>query len=228
MRLVTLSLATDGLQALGLFPSRFFRHNESLEVLQAFRLAGTDVTLLVKILRRDRGPSEAEVARQGEALKRRYGLEHFELLGVEEERNAYTVLLRVSMTEGMGEMLRGLGPDLLPARPFLITEPKSLVSFYATDTQLAAVRDLMNAAGLAYSIARSRRVSDRDLRPLGALTERQMHLLRLAHRLGYYEVPAKIRLAHLAEIAGVSKAAVSKQLRIAEGKIFAEVLEGMR
>lgn len=224
MRIVTLSLPTDRLTGLGLFPGRFFRHNETLEVLQAFRLAGTDITLLVRILRKGRGPSEAGVARQGGALKRRYGLEHFELLGVDDEQREYTVLLRVSMTEGMGEMLRVLGSDLLPTRPFIITEAETLVSFYATDAELAAVRELLSALGLAYEVARSHQVSERDLRPLGNLTERQMHLLRLAHHLGYYKVPARTKLAHLAEIAGVSKAAVSKQLRLAEGKVFSEVL----
>ena len=144
MKLVTLSLPTPRLLQLGLFPERFFENNASLELLQAFRLGGDDVTLLVRIQRKRRGPTEAEVARQGAELRERYSLKHFELVGIDRGAREYTVLLRVSMSEGMGEMARRLGADLLPAQPCKVEEDRSLVSFYATDTQLNRVRDLLS------------------------------------------------------------------------------------
>lgn len=223
MRRIALSVPTASLVRLGLFPGRFFEHNESLEVTQAFRLAGEDVTLLARIIRKGRGPTMDEVRRREAELKERYGLRHFELLEVNEEATRYTALLRVSLTEGMGEVFGLLGSDLLPARPFAFREERTLVSFYATDSQLQTVRALMEGLGVEYEVERSRRVAGRDLRPLGSLTERQRHLLQLAHRLGYYRSPARTNLAHLAEIAGVSKAAVSKQLRAAERKMLDEL-----
>src|SRR3990172_12379356 len=81
MKLTTLSVPTARLVELGMFPARFFRHNASLEVLQAFRLGGRDLPLLVRIQRKGRGPTEREVERQGAELRGRYGLRPFELLG---------------------------------------------------------------------------------------------------------------------------------------------------
>src|SRR3989304_2774296 len=104
MKLTTLSVPTARLAELGMFPARFFRHNASLEVLQAFRLGGGDLTLLVRIQRKGRGPPEREVERQGAELRERYGLRHFELLSSDPQAREYTVLLRVSMTEGVGGM----------------------------------------------------------------------------------------------------------------------------
>lgn len=226
MRHVALSIPTASLVHLGLFPGRFFEHNERLEVLQAFRLAGDDLTLLARITRKGPGPSTDEVQNRREELREKYGLRHFELLEVNDEATGYTALLRVSMTEGMGEIFGLLGSDLLPSRPFTFLEKTTLVTFYATDSQLQSVRELLDALGLEYHVERSLKVSGKDLQALGSLTERQRHLLQLAHRLGYYKSPSRTNLAHLAEIAGVSRAAVSKQLRAAEGKILDQLFGG--
>ncbi|MDX1534841.1 MAG: helix-turn-helix domain-containing protein [Thermoplasmata archaeon] len=220
---MTLSLPTAPLVKLGLFPGRFFEHNASLEVLQAFRLAREDITLLTRITRREAGPSTEEVGTRAAELREKYGLGHFELLEVSEGGTGYTALLRVSLTEGMGEVLGLLPSDILPARPFVIEAERTRVSFHATDAQVAGIRGILDGLGLAYAVERSRRVAGTDLQPLGDLTERQRHLLELAHELGYYKSPARTDLARIAEIAGVSKAAVSKQLRAAEGKVFDEL-----
>ncbi|MFQ5920198.1 MAG: helix-turn-helix domain-containing protein [Thermoplasmata archaeon] len=223
MRLVTLSLLTADLVELGLFPSQFFEHNESLEVVQAFRLAGEDITLLARIARRHPGPSTEEVRDRALELREKYGLRHFELLEVSEGGTGYTALLRVSMTEGMGDVFALLPSDILPARPFIIQAERTRVSFHATDAQLSDLRGILDRLGMDYAVERSRQVAGTDLQPLGELTERQRHLLQLAHELGYYKSPAQTDLSQLAQIAGVSKAAVSKQLRSAEGKVFDEL-----
>jgi len=223
MKLTTLSVPTARLAELGMFPARFFRHNASLEVLQAFRLGGDDLTLLVRIHRKGRGPTEREVERQGAELRERYGLRHFELLSSDPQAREYTVLLRVSMTEGMGEMARRVGADLLPAQPCIITAETGRVSFYSTDAQLRRVRELLDLLGMPYTVERTRRASG-PVGPLASLSERQRDLLILAHRLGYFESPAKTDLARIAGIAGISKAAVSKQMRAAQRKLVAGAL----
>jgi hypothetical protein len=224
MRRVTLSIPTATLTSMGLFPGRFFEHNESLDVIQAFRLAGEDLTLLAKIMRREPGPTTEEVRGRAAELREKYGLRHFELLEVTERGIGYTALLRVSLTEGLGEVFGLLGTDILPARPFTFRAERTVVSFHTTDAQLRNLRGLMDRLGIQYVVEKSRRVAGTDLQPLWNLTERQRHLLQLAHGLGYYKSPAQTDLARLAEIAGVSRAAVSKQLRAAEGKILDELL----
>jgi len=223
MKLVTISLPTSRILELGLFPPRFFEHNASLEVLQAFHLGGEDLTLLVRIKRKGEGPTEAEIDEQGAELRERYGLKHFELLDIDAEAKEYTVLLRVSMTEGMGEMARRLGADLLPAQPSIISEDRARASFYATEPQIARVRDLLQILDVGYQVERAKRVSGTP-GALGLLTARQRDLLQLAHRLGYFDSPARTDLSRLAGIAGVSKAAVSKQLRAAQNKIVSTAL----
>ncbi|MEE9592698.1 MAG: hypothetical protein V3W28_03855, partial [Thermoplasmata archaeon] len=90
MRRVTLSIPTATLTSMGLFPGRFFEHNESLDVIQAFRLAGEDLTLLAKIMRREPGPTTEEVRGRAAELREKYGLRHFELLEVTERGTGYT------------------------------------------------------------------------------------------------------------------------------------------
>jgi len=223
MQLTTLAVPTARLVHLGLFPQRFFQNNESIEVLQALRLGGEDLTLLVRIRRRRGGPTEREVERQRRELEERYGLKHFELLSVDRPAREYTVLLRVSMTEGMGQMARRVGADLLPAQPCIITAETGRVSFYSTDAQLRRVRELLDLLGTPYTVERTRRASG-PVGPLASLSERQRDLLILAHRLGYFESPAKTDLARIAGIAGISKAAVSKQMRAAQRKLVAGAL----
>src|SRR3972149_6384005 len=65
MQLTTLAVPTARLVHLGLFPQRFFRNNESIEVLQALRLGGEDLTLLVRIRRRRGGAAGREGRRRG-------------------------------------------------------------------------------------------------------------------------------------------------------------------
>src|SRR3972149_10412020 len=65
MQLTTLAVPTARLVHLGLFPQRFFRNNQSIEVLQALRLGGEDLTLLVRIRRRRGGPTGRGGGRRG-------------------------------------------------------------------------------------------------------------------------------------------------------------------
>ncbi|MBI4362434.1 MAG: helix-turn-helix domain-containing protein [Euryarchaeota archaeon] len=59
---------------------------------------------------------------------------------------------------------------------------------------------------------------------LESLTPRQREALRLAHRLGYYEKPKRVRLAKLAEILGVAKPTAMEHLRLAEKKVLDSIL----
>src|SRR3989304_5648842 len=60
--------------------------------------------------------------------------------------------------------------------------------------------------------------------PLATLTHRQRELLTLAFRLGYYDTPARGSLSRLGDLVGISRAALSKHLRLAERKLLATAL----
>jgi predicted DNA binding protein len=44
--------------------------------------------------------------------------------------------------------------------------------------------------------------------------------------MGYYEVPARTSLTRLARVVGISKAAMSKILRRAEGRVLRSLIHG--
>jgi predicted DNA binding protein len=54
-----------------------------------------------------------------------------------------------------------------------------------------------------------------------SLTERQQEFLGSAFNRGYYEVPRRVSLTHLAVELQISKGALSKVLAVAEGKLIA-------
>jgi predicted DNA binding protein len=60
--------------------------------------------------------------------------------------------------------------------------------------------------------------------PQEILTERQLEVLSIAYRLGYYEYPRIISLKNLSERMNISVASLSKMLRIAEKKIIENFL----
>ena len=226
MRKVTLRLPTKAATDLGVVNPRFFQHNESLEVLQAFA-AGDAVTQVVRIRRKDRLPPNAEIERRRGELLGRYALRHFEVIDRDEARKAVTALITWRMPKDLSALVREFGGDVVPTEPFVVGPEETTVSFYAAEERLPAVYGLLDGIGVRYRVSAVR--STRGERSaLAGLTDRQRALLELAHRLGYFETPAKCSLARLAAISGVSRAAVSKTLRRAEAGLLAAVLGAAR
>ena len=226
MRRVTLRLPTKVATDLGVVNARFFRHNESLTVLQAFA-AGDAVTQVVRIRRRGPLPPNAEIeGRRGELLGR-YALRHFEVIERDEDRRDVTALITWKIPRDLAALVREFGADVVPTEPFVIGSEETVVSFYAAEDRLPVVYALLGDLGIRYRVS-SVRGAPGTPAPLAALTDRQRTLLELAHRLGYYETPSRASLARLAAITGVSRAAVSKTLRRAEARLLAAMFGGAR
>jgi len=226
MRKVTLRLPTKAATDLGVVNARFFQHNESLEVLQAFA-AGDAVTQVVRILRRGRLPPNAEIERRRGELLGRYALRHFEIIDRDEPRNAVTALITWKIPKDLAVLLHEFGSEVVPTVPFVVGHEETTVSFYAAEERLPAVYGLLEDLGIRYAVS-AVRPSRGEPGALAALTDRQRSVLELAHRLGYFETPAKTSLAKLSKITGVSRAAVSKTLRRAESRVLAAVLGSTR
>jgi len=60
---------------------------------------------------------------------------------------------------------------------------------------------------------------------IGDLTEKQLNILNIAVREGYYEWPRRMNVAELASRMNVSRAAIIKLLRRAESKIMRSIVE---
>lgn len=224
MRKVTLRLPTKVATDLGVVNPRFFRHNESLEVVQAFA-AGDAVTQVVRIRRKEPLPPNAEIERRRGELLGRYALRHFEILERDEARRVVTALLTWRIPRDLAALLQEFGAEVVPAEPFVIGPEETVVSFLAAEDRLAAVYGLLDGLGIAYKVSSVR--ADRGSQgPLAALTGRQRALLELAFRLGYYDTPSRTSLDRLAAVTGVSRAAVSKTLRRAEARVLRFVFPG--
>src|SRR2546422_909319 len=94
----------------------------------------------------------------------------------------------------------------------------------ASEAALPRLREVLDGLGARYAVRSVLSAPATTLRPLAALTARQRDFLALAHRLGYYESPAKVSLERIAGLVGVSKQALSKHLRVAERKVLATAL----
>ncbi|HKZ64225.1 MAG TPA: helix-turn-helix domain-containing protein [Thermoplasmata archaeon] len=221
MRKVTLRFPTKAATDLGVVSARFFRNNESLEVLQSFA-AGDAVTQVVRIRRRNALPPNAVIERRRPELLGRYALGHFEILARDEARNEVTALIAWRIPRDLKTIVAEFGSDLVPTEPFVVGPKETVVSFYAAENRLPVVYDLLEDLSIRYKISAVRAFRG-DRGPLAALTERQRGILELAHRLGYFDTPAKTSLAKLARITGVSRAAVSKTLRRAEARILSGI-----
>jgi len=222
VRRVTLRLPTKAATDLGLVAPRFFRNNESLEVLHAFA-AGDAVTQVVRIRRKARLPPNAEIERRRGEILGRYTLRHFEVLDRNESRNEVTALITWKIPKELNELVREFGGSVVPTRPFLVAAEETVVSFYAAEDRLPAIYGLLDDLRIQYNVS-SIRTSHGDRGSLAALTDRQRSLLELAHRLGYFDSPAGCTLDRLAGIAGVSRNAISKTLRRAEARLIETAL----
>jgi len=222
MRKVTLRLPTKAATDLGVVNPRFFRNNESLEVLQAFA-AGDAVAQVVRIRRKDRLPPNAEIERRRGELLGRYALRHFEVIDRDEARQVVTALITWKMPKDLAALVREFGGDVVPTEPLVVGRDETVVSFYAAEDRLPAVYGLLGELRIRYRVSSVRR-SQGNSGPLAGLTDRQRSLLELAHRLGYFETPARCSLDRLAGILGVSRAAVSKTLRRAEARVLSAAL----
>jgi len=208
---------------MGVVNPRFFEHNESLEVLQAFA-AGEAVTMVVRIRRKDSLPPNAEIeGRRGELLGR-YTLRHFEVIDRDEARNLVTALITWKIPRDLAAIAKEFGAEVVPTEPFVIGPKESVVSFFASEDRLPTVYELLGDLHIQYKISAVRPFRG-ERGPLAALTDRQRTLLELAHRLGYFETPARTSLEKLSRITGVSRAAVSKTLRRAELRLLVAVLD---
>lgn len=223
MRKVTLRLPTKAATDLGLVNPQFFRHNESLEVLHSFA-AGGAVTQVVRIRRRGELPPNDRIEKRRGELLGRYALRHFEVLARDETRREVTALIAWRIPKDLAAIVEEFGADLVPAEPFVVRSEETVVSFYAAEERLPRVYGLLDDLRIEYDVSAVRPFRG-ERGPLAGLTERQRTLLELAHRLGYFATPSRTSLAKLAQIAGVSRAAVSKTLRRAEARLLESVLD---
>ncbi|TLZ55788.1 MAG: hypothetical protein E6K17_05050, partial [Methanobacteriota archaeon] len=94
------------------------------------------------------------------------------------------------------------------------------VALLASETALPRLRDALDRVGAPYRVRAVRTAPAATWQPLAKLTARQRDLVQLAYRLGYYDSPARVGLNRIAGLVGISRAGLSKHLRVAERKVL--------
>jgi len=225
MKQIRLTIPTETIVEGGVIPKRFFAHNKRLDVLRVFAVAERAAILIAEIHRKDRLYGQGEIEAMRRELLSRYNLEHFEVVEVDEERKVYTVLMRARIPDDLEEAWRTVGTEAFLDGPIQITAESATLSFVVLGRGEKPI-ELLEQFQVPFEVKEVRQ-GPREARRDG-LTREQRALLRLALDLGYYEVPARVKLTQLARYTGVSKAAVSKRIRRAERKILFESVGRVR
>ncbi len=224
MQKAVLSFNTDDLCDLGLLNPRFFLHNEFLEVLDTFDIDEEYITQTVRIRRKSDMPDEEEVREREAELLSRYNLDYFRVLARDETRKEFTALIKQRTTRVLAGILKELHLEAFPSIPTLIREDESIISFCADEDDLGRVLKILQNMNLPFNVKSLSRYVPPTTEWATGLTERQREILRLALESGYYEVPARISVTGLANVVGISKAAMSKNLRRAEGRVLRSLI----
>ncbi len=221
-----MSFRTRDLCDLGLLTPRFFLNNELLEVLETFDVDERQITLMVRVRRRS-GMPEMQALKEREAeLLARYDLDYFQVLRRDEGKREFTALIKQRTSQALKGILSELHLEAFLTLPTILGEEECVISFCAKGDDLAEVLHILKGMNLPFEVRSLGKYEPPTSQWARKLTERQREILRLALESGYYEVPARISLTDLAKAVGISKAAMSKGLRRAEGKVLKSLISG--
>ena len=104
--------------------------------------------------------------------------------------------------------------------PFELTPETWRKTLIGSEAQIRKSLGRLETAGLQFKVVWSGDASFGPGALISSLTEAQRRTLSVAHELGYFDFPRRVRSARLAETLDLSKSTVSEQLRRAEKSIF--------
>ncbi len=225
MKRVELTVPLALLEDLGILSGRFFRHNESVEVLQTFGVRPSVAALFVRVLRRGPFKAPEAVSREARQIAKRYRLERFEILSSDPQLGEYVAWIEYRIPAILREVASGdLAAGVVPVELARVGPKEVRAVLLASETALPRLKDVLDGFGAEYKVRAVRSAPAATWQPLADLTTRQRELLQLAYRLGYFDTPAKVALERIAGLVGITRAALSKHLRIAERKLLYTVL----
>ena len=103
-------------------------------------------------------------------------------------------------------------------------EGKLRVSIIAHEKLIKQLLSGLDRIGVPYEVLKKGRPKAYNASALNALTSKQNGILRLAHTMGYYDVPRRARTEDLADLLRMDKGTVGEHLRRAEKNVFDRLL----
>jgi len=109
--------------------------------------------------------------------------------------------------------------------PFELRNGRLTVTYLGGPNELRRFRELLDRSGVRYRL-----VTLEDARNLwwprkNRLTEKQLHVLTMAYRMGYYDVPKETSIGQLARMFHLAPSTFDVELRRAERRLLGEVLQ---
>lgn len=144
---------------------------------------------------------------------------------LERQKNgAYIIFIRSgpSLSSVLGSM--GLNSGYL-FPPLEISGGKIKVSFLGSPTQVKAFMEGLDVVGIHYRIVLLTDLNFSPISPLNKLTEKQREVLITAYKLGYYDIPRRIKSEQLAKKMGLVDSTVVEHLRKAENNLMKQLIE---
>jgi len=129
--------------------------------------------------------------------------------------------------DGMLKMIRSAA-----SKPIFITSGPRFrgdllrISFLAEEKTIVEMKKDIERSRLSIKMVRLAPPRGGEVDPLSVLTARQARVLRLAHSMGYYEVPKKARVEDVARALDIEKGTAGEHLRRAEKHVFDSLLSG--
>ncbi len=210
---ISLELPSAPLIEADLLPRTFFRHNESVEILRVYAFQPRERMLLARITRSGPPWTREAIVRQRALLRRRYHLRDFEIVEVSPDGRTYVALVRQANPGILEQLLEELGAGVTPTPPTVLGRERATLTFLADEAAEKRILGLLRSLDVPVELKSRRRVRGTLPGESEALTARQAELLSLAWNLGYFDIPARVGLAKLAQLSGLSRNAVSQHLR---------------
>ncbi len=138
-----------------------------------------------------------------------------------EENGVYTCIVRDTLPASIPEWFGGL--EMLLDLPISYSNEKCVFSFLVKEKDFKRV--MSDFSGLVFKVVRQEPVGREFLKSLPPLTERQRQIVRLAKKVGYFEIPRKTSSEKIAQMLGISKAAFLEHLRKVERTIFSNLTD---
>ncbi|HYM40616.1 MAG TPA: helix-turn-helix domain-containing protein [Thermoplasmata archaeon] len=221
---ISVDVPSEPLIRAGLLPAAFFRHNTSIEILRVYAFQPREQMFLVRVTRAARPWTEAQIARQREALRRRYRLRDFEVVEVGPDGRTYVALLRQATPGILEDLLEELGAGITPIPPTVVGRERAVLTFVTDEEAEKAILGLLATLRVPFELRSRSRVRRSAAETGGDLTARQREVLSLAWNLGYFDIPARVGLDKIASLTGMSRNTVSQHLRRGLRRILRERL----
>ena len=127
------------------------------------------------------------------------------------------------------EFFRSMERPMVLGQAFALSAPRITENAikFAFAAEARKINELLNglkALNIPYKVNRLARLKAKTESVLEELTTQQTHVLRLAHTMGYYDIPRRTSTEELARILKMDKATVGEHLRRAEKHVFDKLI----